>query len=237
MRTIWAGAAILAALAGVTVATPASATPTDAIGCTSGASPCTISLSTFIGSGTPGVSSPYGSVTLTDIGGGGVSVSVSLDTNVYFAETGAGLPLLWDWSGTALTSSNVTSIVFTGPGPITTGGILDVAPGHEDGSGSWQYGVDCAGSCGNGGSPPHYDGITFNIGVGNIDSFALNDDLNNFATDLCLGINPTSGSCSATGDVIGGGSKNNPVPEPLTLWLFGAGLAGLAAVRRRKAKA
>jgi len=44
-----------------------------------------------------------------------------------------------------------------------------------------------------------------------------------------------TGRCSDTFDIVG--TESGQVPEPITLSLFGAGLAGAVAVRRRKKKA
>ena len=42
--------------------------------------------------------------------------------------------------------------------------------------------------------------------------------------------------CTVIAPLVGSGGTNNQVPEPFTLSLFGAGLAGVVAMRRRKAK-
>ena len=72
--------------------------------------------------------------------------------------------------------------------------------------------------------------------------FDTNSVTNSYLTQVAdLQFGGRAGVRSATGEFRVGGSDDmfnvfTPVPEPITLSLFGAGLAGAAAIRRRKAK-
>ena len=179
---------------------------------------------------------PWGTITLTQ-DGSNIDVDVSLDPNVYFADTGAGGSFLWSLSGApTLTSSDV---VFTGAsiGNFTFVSTLPTLI-HEDGTGYWDYGIGCSG-CGNGGSPPRIggnDALTFTIDGYSFGDFVKDVDkqgnpLNDFAADLCMF---SSGQCS-TGDVVATtDTPSTSVPEPMTFTMFGAGLLGVAGLRRRR---
>jgi hypothetical protein len=72
--------------------------------------------------------------------------------------------------------------------------------------------------------------------------FILNLDTSyiNLLDEVSVVVDPTNttyqlGSQFSAGDTPGGGSANLAVPEPVTLSVFGAALAGLGFVRRRKA--
>lgn len=72
----------------------------------------------------------------------------------------------------------------------------------------------------------------------NAGSFFVNPTLGNFLFETAF--TNTPGVVSRNGNILtingGGGNVDLTIPEPLTLSIFGAGLAGAAALRRRKAK-
>jgi len=173
-------------------------------------------------SGTCGTA-PFGTVTTTDIGAGEVQVTVALAAGEDFANTGAGKgnTLLWDLSGTpTLTdftsaASNNVPVALTS----TTAGSISA-----DGSGTWQYAINCP-TCGGGESPPLLvSPITFDISATGLStaSFVQNPVVGGqgglfFAADI-------SGANGNTGLV--GAPTAVPVPAPL----IGHGLLVLLAV-------
>jgi hypothetical protein len=165
------------------------------------------------GCGTP----PFGAVTVSSISSTEVSVNLTLAPHEVFAVSGAGDALLFDLSGNP--SINVSSLTFGFTATQTASG----GNSHADGTGNWQYSIDCTG-CGNGTSPPQLSGpLNFDVTVaGGIapSSFIQNGSGLFFATDIGTGCNP---SCSATGDV---GAPTAVVPAPL----IGHGLFVLLAV-------
>ena len=185
----------------------------------------------------------YGTVTLTDVVGGGVSVDISLIGGSGFVGTGA----LGNYSLLFNLNPSWTSLSVTGL-PSDTGTDTFEAPSYispaDDpsgkGFGSFDWGVECvkdsnSKSCG--GSSPHQP-LDFVIDAGNAGfttaAFIMGsgaDNTNNvwFAGDI-------SGPTGSTG-AIGATPNIDPVPEPITLLLFGTGLIGLSALRRRAKKA
>jgi hypothetical protein len=174
------------------------------------------SLTSDFCTGTCGTA-PFGTVMATDIGTGEVQVTVTLTAGETFANTGAGghNTLLFDLAGTpTLTDfTDVSSNVPIALVATTAGSIM------ADGSGTWQYAINCP-TCGGGVSAPTLDSpITFDISATGLSttSFAQNGNSLFFAADI-------SGANGNTGVV--GAPTAVPTPAPP----IGRGLPVLLAV-------
>lgn len=208
------GAAVAAAgLMAGTIATPANATV------------LTYSLTSDFCTGTCGTA-PFGTVTVSSISSTEVSVNLTLKAGEVFAQGGAGKSLLFDLAGNpSISVSNLTSM-FTATSTASGKTI------HADGSGSWEYSIDCTG-CGSGTSPPTSSGpLNFDITVAggiNPSSFIQNGNLLFFATDI-------GGTNGKTGDVGASlATTTRSVPEPGALALVGGALVLFGLMRRRRA--
>ena len=165
-----------------------------------------------IGSGT------LGTVTVTDLNGGGVSVNVTLLSGYKFVETGG----------------PHTAFAFNlnkAPGAITNilPAVYTVAAGAQQATpyGSFSVGLECT-SCKNGGSGAVAGPLSFNVANVSTANFVANSLGYTFGADL---INIANG---ATGSVANGTTPPVAVPEPASIALFGAGLLGLCVARRRR---
>jgi hypothetical protein len=153
----------------------------------------------------------------TDIGAGEVQVNVTLTPGETIAKTGAGgrNTLLWDLSGTP-TLTDFTDVSPNVPIVLTSttaGSIM------ADGTGTWQYAINCP-TCGNGTSSPVLDSpITFDISAAGLStaSFVQNGNGLFFAADI-MGANGNTGVVGAPTAV--------PVPAPA----IGHGLLVLLAI-------
>ena len=204
-------------------------------------------LELYVGSGTP-PAGPWGTVELAPTGSN-VLVTVTLDSNIYFASTGAGYALTFDLTNGGSTVSPISISGLTSGFSLvsTTAGSL-----HVGGAGYWDYGINCD-ACGSGGSSPHIG--TFSFTLSNIDYSYFSDGSSAdtskhaysdigylFSSDLCF-YNAETRACALTGVAVSDGNTvtggcltpgDCAVPEPISLSLFGAGLAGALAIRRRK---
>lgn len=185
----------------------------------------TYSLTTDDCTGTCGTA-PFGTVTVSSISTTEVSVDLTLKAGEVFATGGAGDALLFDITGDpSITVSGLTS-GFTATSTASGQSI------HADGTGSWDYSIDCTG-CGHGTSPPQFSGpLDFDVTVaGGITpaSFVKNGNSLFFATDI-------GGTNGKTGDVAAptGVPVTPSVPEPASVAILGVGMFALGLIRRRR---
>lgn len=183
----------------------------------------------FIGGGCS-TSAPWGTVTVSSLSSTEVSVSLTLASNEVFniaGGNGAGKPLLFDISGSPTVVVSGLASQFS-----LVQGMMTMA----DGSGSWDYSIQCSSStaCGTGTSqmvtgPINFD-LTLASGISPA-SFVQNGKSLYFASDIGI---PSGGGNYATGDV--GAPTATPVPlSPSLVLLSSALLGGSGLMRRRKA--
>ena len=174
----------------------------------------------------------YGTVTLTDLFSGGnpagVNVKVSLLGGSGLVDTGAmtGHTMAFNLSGSpSIAVSGLPSLwTLTGPASFTPNG----------GWGTFNFVLDCNAACSS--SNPWTAGLDFDITTASITTASFIDSGTASDTYFIADISNPNGGTALTGRIGASytGTTTTQVPEPLTMSLFAAGLAGMAGLRRRK---
>ena len=170
----------------------------------------------------------YGSVTLTDILGGGVNVKIALLGGSGLIDTGAlsGHTLTFGLAGSpSIAIAGLPSLwTYAGPASYTPGG----------GFGTFNYVINCNAACAP--NNPWTAGLDFDITTTSITTASFVDGGTAKDTYFVADISNPNGGSALTGRIGASyfGHGTTEVPEPLTLSLFGAGFAGIAAMRRRR---
>jgi hypothetical protein len=206
------GAAVLGGfLAAAALVTPALAGPTYSFDISEGTQP-----------------SNAGKITLTQDGANSVIVDAELAAGYGFLNTGGPhTPFAFNLSG-----SGTLTIAFTEPtGGTYPFGTFSLNTSGGDNTPYGSFGIAIDNSAGNGSGKAYYGELKFTLtrtGSLSTDDFVMNSNGAYFSADLTNG--------SDTGAQAWKGRTTTKAPEPLTLSLFGAGLAGMVSIRRRKKK-
>lgn len=174
--------------------------------------------------------SDVGVITLTQNGANSVDVMVDLlNSNYGFLNTGGPhTPFAFNLAGSGALSASFT----TPAGGAYSSGVfsLDTSGGSNTPYGNFNTAIDD--TAGNGSGKAYYGDLFFTltrVGGLSTDDFISNADGVFFSADLTDGKNTGAQAWSV------GIDPPSQVPEPLTMSLFGAGLLGVGALRRRKA--
>lgn len=175
--------------------------------------------------------SNVGVITLTQ-NGANVDVSVDLLAGYGFLNTGGPhTPLAFNVSGAGAVSISAFTTPVNGTYAF---GVFTLDNGGGGNTPYGTYGIALNNSAGNGSGKAYYGDLLFTLSrAGGLDTtdFVTNASGYFFSADLTDGANTGAQAWSVRT------TPGTPIPEPATLALFGAALAGLGVTARRRRRA
>jgi hypothetical protein len=179
---------------------------------------------------------PFGTVTVGDLSGSTIVVTVALNSGFKFVDTGGHDGFTFETSGAVNVAIDPLSVPTTGWTTHATGATDTFTNPPFD---HWNNSVGCCGGQFGGANAVSGPLVLDITGAGLTQaSFIANSLGYFFAVDIIQTSTGFTGAVAAKGpDVTCTDCGVRNVPEPFTLSLFGAGLAGAAALGRRRKKA
>jgi len=185
--------------------------------------------------------SDVGAITLTQNGANSVDVAVDLKDGYGFVNSGGQhTPLAFNLAGSGALSINFTTPLgghYTHSGPhhsiVTENLSLNTLGGDNTPFGAFSVAIDD--TAGNGSGSGYFGDLLFTLtrtGGLSTDDFIANNHGVFFSADLSDG--RETGAQAWSVGIDPPGPSTTAVPEPVTMSLFGAGLAGAFLARRRK---
>jgi hypothetical protein len=165
-----------------------------------------------------------GTITLQDLGGGNVQVTVNLVSDLFFVHTGLSETIDFNLNG----SPTIAVGSFSSPNFLLAG--TTAGSYHFDGFGDFQYTIAIKPSFGQGAGSKQPAPLSFIVTAPGLNLASFHKTT---STGAYFGVDVINTATGATGPIGAVDEPTTQTPEPASLLLVGTGLLALAGLRRR----